>query len=210
MIYGVFGMPRSGKTTFLARYLKLNWEKYNHIYISGEQLLPDCGIPDDMVTYIEPYAIGGFRPILGSLFVLCEAGTYFNNRLVNKIPKWCTNFFALHGHYASDKCPCDIIWDSQSVDIDKKLRDRTNFLYIAKKSVLPHVTHLRYIAHNLDVNEDTKSLEEIYTYNKLLMRIAYYLVRRSLIMYRKSWYGVFDTHSDILFDEKGVLKPEWR
>ena len=155
MITGYFGMPRSGKTTCLARYLKKNFYKYNHVYISGEVFQ---NFDSDFVTYIHPYEIGAFRPEDNSLFVICEAGTYFNNRLINKIPTYCTDFFALHGHYH-----CDILWDSQSVDVDKKLRDRTNRLFLVHKSLLPWFSHVVRIRHDVGVNPETQDLAETYS-----------------------------------------------
>lgn len=212
MIYGVIGMPRSGKTTYLGWFLKTKWEKYRHIYVAGDRLLPKCGIPEDMITYIDPYDIGAFRPILGSLFVLCEAGTYFNNRLHAKIPYHCTNFFALAGHYGTPdfEFDCDIVWDSQTADVDKKLRDRTNYLYICKKNWLfTKFSHFRFVSHSIDIDEQTHKIDEIYTYDRMLKRIIFYLTGKSKIMYRPHWYGVFDTHADILFGDDGLLLPEW-
>lgn len=191
-------MPRSGKTTCLARYLKKNFYKYDHVYISGEVFQ---NFDDEFVTYIHPYEIGSFRPIDNSLFIICEAGTYFNNRLINKIPTYCTDFFALHGHYH-----CDILWDSQSVDVDKKLRDRTNRLYVVNKSLLPWFSHVVRIKHWIGVNPDTRDLAETYTipqsfFKKLLSVLTF----GTFWIFRPIYYRLFDSYSDNLFNGKPCL-----
>lgn len=198
MIIGYFGLPRSGKTTMLARYIKRKAWRYNHIYISGEQLLD---YDDDFISFLHPYEVGTFKPIDNSLFVLCEAGTYFNNRLISKIPHYCTDFFALHGHYG-----CDILWDSQSVDVDKKLRDRTSRLFVVDKSLIPCFSHVVRIKHRLGVNPETKDLAETYTVpDSFLSRLTSVLTFGTQWIFRPLYYDIFDTHSDILFDSDGLL-----
>ena len=203
MITGIFGMPRSGKTVWLARYIHKYAYKYDHIYIAGEY--PDMNyFPKDFITFIHPYDIGAFKPVINSLFVLCEAGTYFNNRLSSSIPAYCTNFFALHGHYK-----CDILWDSQSVDVDKKLRDRTNRLFIAKKSLISCFTRIIPVGHSVGVNPETQDLTEIYTVpSTFLQRFLFTITFRSYWFYRPKYYGIFDTHSDVLFEDNGYLLPQ--
>lgn len=203
MIFGYIGLPRSGKTTMLARYLNNKGRLYDHIYISGEKLDEDYDFDSSFVTYIHPYEIGTFNPIRNSLFILCEAGTYFNNRLINKIPSYCTNFFALHGHYQ-----CDIVWDSQTADVDKKLRDRTERLYIVTKSFIRCFSHVVRINHRIDVNTDSHDLVEGYFVpDSLFQKILAFVTGRSFWILRNRYYGIFDTHFDVLFDGKPILSP---
>lgn len=231
MITGYFGLPRSGKTTALARYIQLKSHKYSHIFVSGERIDPECFDDHSFITQIHPYEIGSFRPPKGSLFVVCEAGTYFNNRSFANIPSYCTDFFALHGHYSGSeeltntdywhKCyttgddpvvvsgDCDLIWDSQSVDVDKKLRDRTNNLWIVKKSFIRRFSHLTYVAHSIGVNPETQDIQEVYTVpDTLLKKITWLVSFRSIWIYRPLYYGIFDTHSDILFSSDGLRSRE--
>lgn len=204
MIFGYIGLPRSGKTTMLARYLNNKGRLYDHIYISGEKLDNEYDFDDSFVSYIHPYEIGSFSPIRNSLFILCEAGTYFNNRLINKIPTYCTNFFALHGHYQ-----CDIVWDSQTADVDKKLRDRTERLYIVTKSFIRSFSHVVRIRHKIDVNTQTHDLVEgYYVPDTLFQKIVAFASGRSFWVFRNRYYGIFDTHYDVCFDGKPILSPD--
>lgn len=206
MIIGYIGMPRSGKTTYVARYLHLNGYKYNHVYICGDKLVPGyLDNEDEFVTYIHPYEIGAFKPVEDSLFILCEAGTYFNNRLFAQMPQYCLNFFALHGHYKSGTA---IVWESQTANIDCQLLDKCNKLYIVNKSLLPVFSHARLAMHRIEVN-DQRKLDEIYDlpdgfFKKLLALITF----RYHWCYRPKYYGIFDTHADILFQGKDYLDKE--
>lgn len=195
MIFGYIGLPRSGKTTLLARYLNNKGMLYDHIYISGEHLHPDYEYDPHFITYIHPYEVGTFSPIRNSLFILCEAGTYFNNRLVNKIPTYCTDFFALHGHYG-----CDIVWDSQTADVDKKLRDRTERLYIVTKSFIRCFSHVMRICHRIDVNSESHDLVEgYYVPDTFLQRLIALCSGRVFWVFRPKYYNIFDTHFDVCF-----------
>lgn len=203
MIYGYIGLPRSGKTTMLARYINNKGSLYTHIYIAGERLHDLYEFDKSFIDYIHPYELGTFNPISGSLFVLCEAGTYFNNRLISKIPTYCTNFFALHGHYE-----CDIIWDSQTADVDKKLRDRTERLYLVEKSLLRMFSHVTRISHKIAVNEESHDLcEGYYVPDTIFRKIFAHLTFKSFWVYRPKYYNIFDTHFDVIFDGSPAL-PE--
>ncbi len=203
MIMIVFGLPRSGKTTYLARYIKKYAYKYNHIYISGETLDTDR-FDDDFITYLHPYEVGTFEPIHGSLFVMCEAGTYYNNRLFASIPTHVTDFFAGHGHYE-----CDIIMDSQSVDVDLKARQRADRLYVCVKSRWPFglfATTVTEIRHKLGVRPDSEDLADTYHIPQtFLQRLVARVTFRTVWMIRPFYYGIFDTHSDMLFHGNRIL-----
>lgn len=202
MIFGYIGLPRSGKTTMLGRYIKKKGGLYEHIYICGESLCEDyVGDLDDYITYIHPYEIGTFEPIHGSLFVLCEAGTYFNNRLFSSIPPYCTDFFALHGHYQ-----CDIAYDSQMADVDLKLLNRTDHLYVVKKSLVKWFSHVSYVSRDITPTDDGSAMICRYIMPATwFKRLLHHLTFRSFWLFRPFYYGIFDTHSDVLFDGNKFL-----
>lgn len=206
MIIGYIGMPRSGKTTFVARYIDKYGYKFNHIYVCGDHLVDGYLEDEDFVTYIHPYEIGTFEPIHDSLFVLCEAGTYFNNRLFATMPHYCLDFFALHGHYKSGTC---IVWESQTANVDCQLLDKTNRLFIITKSLLPMFSHSVQVKHDISVNPDTGKLDEVYSIpDGFFRKILALLTFRYLWIYRPKYYGIFDTHADILFKGEGILERE--
>lgn len=175
--------------------------KYNHLYVCGDRLCDGLGFPEDFVTYLHAYEVGTFKPIEKSLIILCEAGTYFNNRLFATMPHYTLDFFALHGHYQ-----CDIVWESQTANVDCQLLDKTNRLFICTKSLLPCFTHTVQVIHKIHVNPETGKLDEIYVLPEGFIKLSIALVTGKLLWcFRPRWYGVFDTHADICFKGKELL-----
>ena len=194
MIIGFIGKPRSGKTTALAANVARNFRRkkinellhfrlfrtysviYSTEYIKG-------------TVHIEPYDIGAFLPPDNALFILGEAGVYFNNRNSKFIPEHCTAFFALHGHYRAT-----ILWDSQTVDVDKKLRNRTHMLYYVTKGLFG-LSFLKYIQYGVTVDNDSHDLVEGYSIDKGLMKVFGYIVGRNKILNRRKYYKYFDSYA---------------
>lgn len=203
MIIGYIGKPRSGKTTALAANVARDYRRkcinkflhfrlfhtysviYSTEYIKG-------------TVHIEPYDIGAFEPPDNALFILGEAGVYFNNRNSKYIPEHCTAFFALHGHYKST-----ILWDSQTVDVDKKLRNRTHMLYYVTKGLFGR-SFLKYIQYGVTVDNDSHDLVEGYSIDKGLIKVIGYIVGRNKILNRKKFYSYFDSYAKPL---KFMKKP---
>lgn len=177
MIIGFFGRQRSGKTTFLANYVRINdrKKKINSFLRSKLHLKKDL-----FKTYtkiystdyirgcvsIRPKDVGAFIPERGSLFLLPDAGTYFNNRLSKSIPPYTVSFFSDSSHLG-----VDIIWDSQTVNVDKVLRDRSWFLYIVKK--FDQISYTQLISFKIDVNKETKQIEDAYIKHFFLIQFLY-------------------------------------
>lgn len=209
MIIGFFGKPRSGKTTALASFVAKS-QMYSRINIFLDKIhFPKrfrfCAYDAIYSTEyikgtiaIHPYDIGLFDPGVNSLIVIGEAGTYFNNRLSSKIPTWCTDFFALHGHYG-----CTIVWDSQTVDVDKKLRNRTELMYHVRKGRLfPWLSFQRRIWYDVTVNNDNHDLCEGYSISSGLIKPLHYLIGINKILFRPLFYRWFDSFSKPLVMRK--------
>ena len=204
MIYGVFGKPRSGKSTFLAMYVskalrarqiaqlpiigKL-WKRNKYYYDVIFSTAPMVG-----TVLIRPLDIGSFEPPenMRCLFVIHEAGIAFNNRNYKSIPDYCTDFFAEHGHYN-----CDIIYDSQSVDIDKKLRNRTqNFYVISKCPLRRWRSKVSKVKYWIGVNKQAQKLDECYTEpSGLFESIFARITRQTYTFRRRPYYWLFDSYS---------------
>lgn len=217
MIIGIFGKPRSGKTTLMAKklYLVLRARKiaesrfmlfrwlgkhsknyYDFVYSTS---------PMKGTLHIDPYDIGRIEPILGkrTLYLIHEAGVCFNNRNSRNVPDWCTNFFALHGHYNTD-----IIYDSQTVDIDKKLRNRTQCFYVVSKCPIrrgrSRVSRVKYW---IGVNQQAQKLDECYTEPLGFWQWFVAVVTRQRYTFRRrKYYKLFDSYSR----ELDFSKKEYR
>lgn len=190
MIIGYYGKPRSGKGTFGAYIVAQNdiKKKLNRIFrlrLPVYSVIYSCEYMRGCVKVL-PYDIGTFEPPEGALFLIQEAGVHFNNRIHAKIPTHCTEFFAKHGHYK-----CDIIWDSQDVDVDKKLRNRTHILYEVHKFL--HWSYRKVIRSKIGVDEQSHDIVNAYYLSSGFLAIFDWLARQNLVIYRPFYYDRFDS-----------------
>ena len=114
----IFGKKGSGKSTTLTKlalkHLKKGWTVYSTEPVPG--------------TYqIDPEQIGfvQFKP--HSVILIDEVGMVWDNRNFKNFKPEVRDFFKLQRHYK-----CRIYLFSQSFDIDKKLRDLTDSMYLMK------------------------------------------------------------------------------
>lgn len=194
MILGFYGKPGSGKTSFLAQFVRSNdikkkinsklpfsiFHTYDKIY-STEYVRG---------TYqIQPYDIGLFKPVENSLFLIHEAGVHFNNRNHKNTPQHCLNFFAVHRHLG-----CDILYDSQTANVDLQLRSKGEAIYFVRKVALwSYALRIRY---DFDVNNETHDIVEGYTKPGLIGKILDFAVGQLKILYRPNVYDYFDSFVD--------------
>lgn len=190
MIIGYYGKPRSGKGTFGASIVARNAfkKKLNrifHLNLRTYTTIYSCEYIRGTVK-IHPYEVGTFFPDPGSLFLLQEAGVHFNNRNYAKVPHHCTEFFAKHGHYH-----VDIIWDSQDVDVDKKLRNRTQVLYEVHKIL--HWSYRKLIRSKIGVDEHSHDIVNAYYLSTGIGGFIDWLTGQNKIIYRPWYYDWFDS-----------------
>lgn len=201
MIIGVFGKPRSGKSTFLAR--KVAWAQLRR-YVAARVpfIKPWLNVYDVIYvldssfkgcTVINRFDVGTFDPSgpdgsIRSLFVLNESGINYNNKDYKTIPHHVREFFADHGHYN-----CDIIWDSQTVNVYKELRNTTDHYYVVKKrGKLSRVTRISY---DIGVNAENVDICEKYSEPRnLLEKIMWKILRWDYSFRRSHYYQCFDSH----------------
>lgn len=119
MVTGIFGLPGSGKTTYLASLAKKALRKGTKVYTTF--YCKDCFTLD--------FSKLGKRDYSDCLILIDEISTLCDSRDWQKFTPELKYFFALHRHYG-----VDIVYCSQSyTDCDKKIRNITNDLkYITK------------------------------------------------------------------------------
>lgn len=171
MIQGIFGLPGSGKSTYLAKLAKKANKKgekvYSNFYIKNCYKLDfdDLGIHDysDCLILIDEI----------SLFCDCRSWKNFSKELVY--------FFTNHRHYN-----VNIVYCSQSyADCDKKIRNLTDSLYYIQSSILPYVSTVRHIDKAFSVSENITECYKLSGFPRLCFRPLYYkyfdsFVRRPL------------------------------
>lgn len=197
MITGIFGKPRAGKTTYAAMLVQKNKKKlelvkkipilkiivhpYDVIYCTDETIQDTIH-----VTYDN---LGKWRPQRNSLLILEEAGIGLNNRNWKSLSQDATYLFALHGHIG-----CDILWSSQTVDVDKKLLGRTHRLWLASR--LFGWTMMQPIKYSVDVDNETYQLVDAYSKPQGLSALISVITGGTKIFWRKPWYKYFDSFVD--------------
>lgn len=137
-LYMVFGKKGSGKTTLMnklaIRYRKKGWKVYS------DREIPGCYLFD----------ISDFGKILfppNSLVLIDEVGLIWDNRNFKSFPEHVKRYFKYQRQYRNV-----VYLFSQSFDVDKKIRDLTDHLYIVSNllnifSVARRVTKKITIVH---------------------------------------------------------------
>lgn len=115
----IFGKKGSGKSTYMVklmlRYVKRGWNVYTDM---SEVIIPG-------VRIIKSSDLVNFAPAGHSVLFLGEVGITYDNRNYSKFPEGLRDLFKFERKY---KFRCYM--DSQSYDIDKKLRDVVDGMYL--------------------------------------------------------------------------------
>lgn len=159
MVQGVFGLPGSGKSTYLAKLAKKSFKKYDRVYsnfyIRGCYQLDfdTLGLVDysDCLILIDEI----------SLFCDCRNWKNFNSDMVY--------FWTNHRHYG-----VDIVYCSQSyADCDKKIRNLTDSLYYIRSGFLGF-SLVRKIDKVFNVDSDITEGYRLSGFPSLVFRRRYY------------------------------------
>lgn len=113
------GKKGCGKTTDMAKKAALYYKRGIRVYSNVK--LPN-------VYYIDTLDLANFRPSENSVVLLDEVGTYFDNRNYKNFSNGLRDFFVYSRQYK-----CTVFLYSQSFDVDKKIRDRVDRLYLMKR-----------------------------------------------------------------------------
>lgn len=118
-LHFIFGKKGSGKSTYMVKmmlkYLKKGWSVYTDII--------DVNIPG--VRIISADDLGEYVPVENSALFLDEAGILFDSRNFKNFKPELRDFFKLQRKYR-----CIVYMNSQSFDVDKKIRDLTDYMYL--------------------------------------------------------------------------------
>lgn len=117
----IFGKKGSGKSTLLSKYAymynKRNWKVFSTENLPG--------------TYKISYEDIGFKQFPPhSCIIIDEVGMIWDNRNFKNFKPEVRDFFKLQRHYK-----CCVILASQTFDVDKKIRDLADEMYLVKKSL---------------------------------------------------------------------------
>ena len=156
-INGVIGLPRSGKSTFLAKLAKKYQKKgltvYSNFYIKG--------------CYQLDFDLLGKVDYHDCVMLIDEIALFADCRNFKEFGKDLVYFFTNHGHYG-----VLVWWCSQSADCDKKIRNLTESLYYVRPAPFGF-SYLRRIEKS--INTDTMTdCYKLCGFPKLVWRWRYY------------------------------------
>lgn len=118
-LHFLFGKKGSGKSTYMVKmmvqYLNKGWNVYTDM---SDVVLPG-------VRVIDGSDLGAFVPEPNSVVFLDEAGIRFDSRNFKNFPPELRDFFKLQRKYRTI-----VYMNSQSFDVDKKIRDLTDYMYL--------------------------------------------------------------------------------
>ena len=118
-LYLVFGKKGSGKSTYLVKmalkYSRRGWTVYSN--------MPDLAVPG--VRLIDIEQLGDFVPVADSVLLLDEVGMIWDSRDFKRFKNSVRDFFKLQRHYR-----CIVYMASQTFDVDKKIRDLCDGMYL--------------------------------------------------------------------------------
>lgn len=153
----VFGKKGCGKSTTMTklclRHLKAGWTVYSTEPLPGAYL-----VPADKIGYVQ------FKP--DSVLLVDEVGMIWDNRNFKNFKPEVRDFFKLQRHYK-----VKVYLFSQTFDIDKKLRDLTDEMYL-----LVNVMHifsygkriLKHIVLNDSTADSPSSIAENLRFDSIL------------------------------------------
>lgn len=118
-LYLVFGKKGSGKSTYLVKLARKHFKKGWIVYTNMEELF----MPG--VRHFEIKHLGDFVPEAHSLLLLDEVGMIWDNRDYKTFKPQVRDFFKLQRHYH-----VKVYMASQTFDVDKKLRDLCDGMYL--------------------------------------------------------------------------------
>lgn len=172
----IFGKKGSGKTLYMVKlmlkHLRKGWIVYSDFPVN---------IPGVRVINIKD--LESFRPEPHSVLFLDEVGITFDNRKFKSFSDGMRDFFKF-----SRKMECKIYVNSQSYDIDKKIRDVVDNMVLMVN--VGRVSVIRPIRRSITLTEPSAEGES---------RIADRLTFKSIFSFRflllKKYYKYFNTNA---------------
>lgn len=141
----IFGKKGAGKSLYMVK-LMLRYHKLGYVIYSDIV----CNLP--FVIPIDANDLASYWPVAKSAIFLDEAGLLFDNRNFKNFQRGHTEFFKLQR-----KCQTVVWLNSQSFDIDKKIRDVVDTMYLQTRFLF--WTICRPIYRDITLTEPTGESE---------------------------------------------------
>lgn len=173
----VFGKKGSGKSCYLVHEIKKHLKK-------GWTVYTDLPVHLDGVRLISASDLDSFRPVSNSLVCLDEVGITWNNRDYKSFSRGITEYIKLQRHFK-----VKMIINSQSFDVDKKIRDCTDSM-ILQTNLLNCISISRPIVRSITLTEPTSEAE-----SRIADKLQFDKIWRWRFYWMPRYFKYFDSHS---------------
>lgn len=180
-VFGVWGLPRSGKTTFLAAAATATLQGKKFMRLKPHDMVLS-NFPLEGCNKLNPYDIGKVD-IQNSLLLIDEISSFFDSRNWKTFPEHIRTWFQLHGHYNCDVIFCSQYWS----DADARLRNLAERYYLLEPSFIPHVSFVKPIDRYLGVVDG--QIQDTYTIGSPLSWTP---------IFRWKYYQLFDSYAQTM------------
>lgn len=174
----VFGKKGSGKTTLIAKltykYLKKGRPVYSTVPIPGAYLFD-----------VEKMGLVNFPP--ESVIFIDEVGMIWDNRNYKNLKNHVRDYFKLQRHYRHT-----VYLFSQAFDVDIKLRNLTDHMYLTK-TYLNCISIARRVQRNIIVVHPTGDAEARIADDLHLVSLICFWVQSVIVTWVPRWVRYFDS-----------------
>lgn len=174
----IFAKKGQGKSTLLTKmalhHLRKGWEVYS------TEPIPGCHL-------ISPEDIGYFEFPPHSLIVIDEIGMIWDNRNFKNFKPEVRDWFKLQRHRK-----CKVICASQSFDVDKKIRDLADDMFLLQKKFRVF-SYGKRILKILDITEATGDSESRIVDNLKFDSILWFWAGSRTLTFIPAWTKYFNT-----------------
>ena len=174
----IFAKKGQGKSTLLTKmalhHLRKGWEVYS------TEPIPGC-------HSIAPEDIGYFEFPPHSLIVIDEIGMIWDNRNFKNFKPEVRDWFKLQRHRK-----CKVICASQSFDVDKKIRDLADDMFLLQKKFRVF-SYGKRILKILDITEATGDSESRIVDNLKFDSILWFWAGSRTLTFIPAWTKYFNT-----------------
>lgn len=174
----IFAKKGQGKSTLLTKmalhHLRRGWEVFS------TEPIPGCHL-------ISPEDIGYFEFPPHSLIVIDEIGMIWDNRNFKNFKPEVRDWFKLQRHRK-----CKVICASQSFDVDKKIRDLADDMFLLQKKFRVF-SYGKRILKILDITEATGDSESRIVDNLKFDSILWFWAGSRTLTFIPAWTKYFNT-----------------
>lgn len=186
MVRGYFGLPGSGKSTFLAKKAFQTNRKGFDVFVNEDFPIAGC--------YLYKFSDLGRYEVKNGLVLMDEVSLDADNRDFKQFSKRSKTFFILHRHYY-----LDVVWCTQKYNgVDNKILNMTDQMYYIKRwplgfSMATKIDSIIYIPTRRSLKLTAGDITQTHIKSGLLSILLAPFTGALEICWRRRFYRYFDS-----------------